>query len=365
MGRPRKNAAATTASEVNVANTNESTTTNLDEKVADRVKKQIKAATKAKGDKLTREELTQACLTDKSNIDENGIFMGEDYDKIKKKKNADEILHNMANMYKYDPVKGKAIYRVYFVDKLLAVAPGDPELHASHITKMSMDAMTRDEEIQVAGAQAVIDKGREHFEIINGKLVWSAHRWLAYIRDRANCISNVADSQSSEATNLKNNVLNRISFTRKYYPITLPAGGELSILDRPMPGDGYKRETSIKSSEAAPIGTTTYFVIQIENNIVSGNEKKKGSDGVPTKTVIAEALSNGITKGTGGWRGSGGYGKFLWEELAEDGTVIDGNTDVYLGCTSNSEGFKDAFYKFANNLTCADEDNAEIADFAL
>ena len=132
-----------------------------------------------------------------------------------------------------------------------------------------------------------------------------------------------------------------------------------------MPGDGFKRETSIKSSEAAPIGTTTYFVVQIENRIVSGNEKKKGADGVETKTVIAEALSNGVTKGTGGWRGSGNYGKFLWEELSEDGTVLDGNTATCLGCTSNDEEFKEAFYKFADNLTVADEDEAELPDFVL
>ena len=332
--------------------------TQTTEKVADIVKKQIKAATKAKGSALNREELTKACLTDPDMVDEHGVFMGEDYAKILKKPHAAEELDRIANMYQYDPVKEKMIIRVYFIDCLLAVAPGNPEMKASHITKMSMDAMSRDQEIMLAGAQQVIDKERERFETIDGRLVWSAHRWMAYLRDRANCIASVGDSKTSEASNLKANVLNRISFTRKFYPITLPAGGKLGHCDRSMPGDNYNRATSIKSSEKAPIGTTTYFVVQLENRVVCGKEKDKK---VGTREVIREALNNGVSKGTGGWRGSGvSWGTFLWEEIDEKGVVLDGNTYKYLGCTSNEPEFKECFYEFANNHIYTEDNELEF-----
>ena len=269
MGRPRKNAAPEEAVKT-------TTSTEKEPKVADRVAKEIASAKKANGGKeLTREQLTEACMTPKDMIDENGIFMGEDYQSIIKKPNGLKLIEGMKNRTKYDPNKESMWVRVYFTNTLLAVAPGNPEMKASHITKMSMDAMSRDQEIMLAGAQQVIDKERERFETIDGRLVWSAHRWMAYLRDRANCIASVGDSKTSEASNLKANVLNRISFTRKFYPITLPAGGKLGHCDRSMPGDNYNRATSIKSSEKAPIGTTTYFVIQLENRVVCGKEKDK------------------------------------------------------------------------------------------
>lgn len=332
------------------------------QKISDIVSRNVKAATKEKGSPLTREELTQACLTPKDMIDEHGVFMGEDYAKILKKPHSAEELDIIAKKYQYDPVKDRMLIRIYFFDELLAVTPGDPQITSSYLNGLSCDAMSRDEEIMVAGAQAVADKMRERFEVIDGKLVWHARRWMSYIRDRANCIQSVGDSQTSEASNLKNNVLNRISFSRTYFPLTLPKGGKIRYDDRGMPGDGYKRETSLKSSEAAPIGTTTYFVVQIENRVVCGKEKDKR---VSTRDVIREALNNGVTKGTGGWRGSGLTGKFLWEELNPEGVVIDGNTLHYLGCTSNESGFKDAFYAYARNRQMADAEHAELEEFQL
>ena len=364
-GRPRKvdvaaQAQTTTSPEVIEEPKIMASETN---KMADIVDKAIRTKKKELKRDLTRKELTDVCMTPKNMIDDHGVFMGEDYAKIISKPHSDEELERLSHMYQYDPVKEKHRVRIIFKDALLAVSPGQPDIKAQHITKLSMDAMSRDEEIMIAGAQAVIDKGREHFEVMNDRYVWSAHRWLAFIRDRANDLSAVSSSKTSLASNLKSNILKRISFTRKYYPVTLPKGAEISFLDRGMPGDGYKRETSIKSSEMAPIGTSTYFVVQIENGSVCGKEKDKR---VSTWDVIRETLNCGSTRGTGGWRGSGCYGKFLWEELDENGVVIDGNTFSEVGYTTNEPEFKEAFLAYAENCICdAGTDTQEVEDFAL
>ncbi len=342
MGRPRKNAATVPASEVNTV-MNEEATTNT-EKVADRVKKSVSAAKKAKSAPLTREELTQACLTPKDMIDEDGIFMGEDYSKIKKHKHSDEQIQAMKNRYTFNPVKDRMRVRIFFITQVLGMCPGDPQMFASFNAKMSMDAMTRDQEIQAIGVQAVMDKGREYFtRTSKGQLAVDTRTWFGYIGETANIIKSVSDAKSADAANIKNNIKNRISFTSATYPLIPPEGAEITFCDRPMPGDGYKRETSIKSSEALPAGTSTYFIVQIENSVVSGDEKKNG---VKTKDVLGEVLDCGITHGTLGWRRTGFRGRFLWEELDENGIVIGGNTIKYLGTTSNADDFREKFYAF-------------------
>lgn len=357
MGRPRKNPVAEVAT---------TTETEKNFKVADAVSANVKKAKKAKGSELTRKELTEACKTPKDMIDERGLFMGENYTQIKKRKHGEEELEALANLHVYDPVQEKMIVRVYFLGEFLGVTPGNPEMLSSHVANMTMNATTRDQEIEALGAQAVIDKGREHFDVVNGQLQWKTHRWLAYIREQSQQNSYVKGTLASKCANLKNNVLNRISFTSDFCPIVLPEGAELSICDRPMPGDGYKRETSIKSSESAPTGTVNCFVIQIKNILTSGNENKPKGEPL-VKEVVAEALDCGVLRGhgTGGWRGSGGYGTFLWEELDTNGVVIGGNTFKYLGTTSNEEDFKEKFYAFADSKTTLSDVDESIVNFSL
>ena len=353
MGRPRKNAAPEEAVKT-------TTSTEKEPKVADRVAKEIASAKKANGGKeLTREQLTEACMTPKDMIDENGIFMGEDYQSIIKKPNGLKLIEGMKNRTKYDPNKESMWVRVYFTNTLLAVAPGDPELMASHLAKMSMDAQTRDEQVQTIGAQAVANKQREVFERrSNGRLIWSAHRWLGFFKARCEALRKDLDTEAASMTAYKNVLNENISFTAQYYPINLPKGGEISILDRPMPGDGYKRETSIKSSEAAPAGTTTSFIVQ--SNVTNAGAKKKGSKEVSIFEVLAQCLDSGVEYGTGGWRGSGKRGQFLWESLDEDGHVSGGNTKEYLGVTSEDPDFKEAFYAYIESRTFEDIDDFQL-----
>ena len=119
-----------------------------------------------------------------------------------------------------------------------------------------------------------------------------------------------------------------------------------------MPGDGYKRETAIKSSEGLPAGTVTGFTVQT-NVLKTG---KKGSE-IILMNVLRDCLDSGFKYGTGGWRGSGKKGQFLWEELDEDGNVIGGNMKTYIGLNSTDPGFKEAFYAFINAQDFDDSDD--------
>ena len=355
MPRGKKNSVnvdeATVSTETTVAT--EATTTE-EEKIYETVKKQVASAKKAKGSDLTREELTQACLTSPDMIDENGLFKGEDYEKIVSKKNAEAMLKAIKERDIYNPVKYTMRCRIIFINDWLAVSPGDPEMMASFIASKTMDAPTRDEEIQMAGAQAVVDKQRERFDrdLSTGKLKWGNWRCLGFYKARTEALRKDAGADATELSSYKNVLNENISFKGHWSAINPPAGKGIFICDRPMPGDGYKRETAIKSSEGLPAGTVTGFTVQT-NVLKTG---KKGSE-IILMNVLRDCLDSGFKYGTGGWRGSGKKGQFLWEELDEDGNVIGGNMKTYIGLNSTDPGFKEAFYAFINAQDFDDSDD--------
>lgn len=347
---------ATVSTETTVAT--EATTTE-GEKIYEKVKKQVASAKKAKGSDLTREELTQACLTSPDMIDKNGLFMGEDYEKIMSKKNADIMLKAIKNRYVYDPRKYTMRVRVYFTNELLAVAPGDPEMLASFNASKTMDAPTRDEEIQMMGAQAVTNKQREKFDrdIKNGNPLWGNWRWLGFFKARTKSLRSDEETLAATMTSYENVLNENVSFAGHFSKITIPKGKEIYVCDRPMPGDGFKRETAIKSSEAAPAGTVTAFTVQ--TNVLKVGNKKKGVEFI-LMDELRDCLDSGAMFGTGGWRGSGKKGQFLWEELDSEGKVIGGNTKYYLGITSEDPNFKDVFYDYIRHMEVDDSDDFQL-----
>lgn len=346
----------TTVDEATVST--ESTVAQKEEKMYQKVGKQVAKAKAAKGGELTREELTQAVLTPPEMIDEDGLFMGEDYEKINRKKNAKELKKAIKERYIYDPRKYTMRVRVYFTNELLAITPGDPELLASFNASKTMDAPTRDEEIQMMGAQAVTDKGREKFDrdIETGNLLWGNWRWLGFFKARTKSLRNDEESLAAKMSSYENVLNENVSFKGHWSKLTIPKGKSIYTCDRPMPGD-YNRPTAIKSSEAAPAGTVTAFTVQ--TNVLTVGNKKQGYS-FNLMDELRDCLDSGAMFGTGGWRGSGKKGQFLWEELGEDGSVIGGNTEYYLGMTSEDPRFRDTFYNYIRGTEVDDSDDFQL-----
>jgi hypothetical protein len=259
--------------------------------------------------------------------------------------------------YIYNPNKYHMNVRIILTKELLAMSPGTQNLYADFIAGHAIDAQTREDEVNTLGAQEVTTKGRSVFDIINGKLVWPSRRWLGYFKAKTGADRKDDEAIVCDLSSYKGVFDENVSFTAEYFPVKLPlsAEGKTGICDRTMPGDGFKRPTSIKSSQTAPAGTITSFTVQTNVKTVG----KKGSE-MDFLDVLRECLDAGEFSGTGEWRGSGKKGTFIWEEVSDDGKVIGGNSEYYIGCNSDDPNFKDAFYDYVASIEVGEEDTLQL-----
>lgn len=329
-----------------------------------RTKKVAAAATETAA---TQAEETKKYTTPKDEIDPvTGLYMGKpgsqarkEYEKImampEDKRN--KFIKAMKGRYTYDARKYHMNVRIILTKELLAMSPGSQNLYAEFIAGHALDAQTREDEVNTLGAQEVTTKGRSVFDVIKGDLVWPARRWLGFLKGKIASLRRDRESKAIDLSSYKSVLDENISFSAEYYHVILPkyAADKLGICDRTMPGDGFKRPTSIKSSETAPIGTVTNFTIQSNMQTVG----KKGCE-MDIFDIVRECLDAGEFSGTGEWRGSGKKGTFLWEELDDEGHVIGGNTLYYLGCTSEDPEFKDAFYLYTTEKEVGAPDTLQL-----
>lgn len=283
---------------------------------------------------------------------ETGLYMGKpgsrartEYERIMKMPRAkrDRYVKACKERYIYDPAKRHMNCQVIFICELLAASAGDKNIFANFIADHAIDAKTREDEVNAVGVREVVTKGRSIFDYVNGQICWPSHRWLGYFKAKTGADRRDDETIVYDLSSYKGILDENTFFTAKNYPLIMPesANDKTGTCDRAMPGDGFKRPTSIKSSETVPPGTVTSFVVQTNvKNVGKKGEEKDYLD------VLRECMDAGALSGTGEWRGSGKKGTFLWEELDDDGHVIGGTTLLYIGCTSEDPDFKDRFYEF-------------------
>ena len=94
-------------------------------------------------------------------------------------------------------------------------------------------------------------------------------------------------------------------------------GLKIDTCIRPLRADTPQGpRTSIAASETVPEGSTIDFVIELEYDEL--------------RDMVVECLNYGRLRGLGQWRNAG-KGRYLWQELDDDGNVIGGNLDMYMG----------------------------------
>lgn len=328
-----------------------------------RTKKVAAAATETAANTQEAKKYT----TPKDEIDEaTGLYIGKPGSQARKEferlmKLPEDVrarrIKACKERYIYNPSKYHMNVRIILTKELLAMSPGTQNLYADFIAGHAIDAQTREDEVNTVGAQEVATKGRSVFDIINGKIVWPSRRWLGYFKAKTGADRRDDETLVVDLSSYKGVFDENISFTAENFPVTLPksADGKTGICDRTMPGDGFKRPTSIKSSQTAPAGTVTRFTIQTNVKTVG----KKGSE-MDFMDILRECLDAGAFSGTGEWRGSGKKGTFLWEEISDDGHVIGGNTEYWVGCNSEDPNFKDAFYDYVASIEVGEEDTLEL-----
>lgn len=228
----------------------------------------------------------------------------------------------------------KMLVKVYFVEELLGSCPSQKDIYAEYIAGKGPNAKKIEEEIAALGEEAVEKKGTTVFlRRKDGTPTLSNHTWLGYFKEKVKYLRQKDDSPCKKFTAYKGKIDGNFMILENFTDLTLPEGGEISVLQRPLRGDTAQGPiVSLASSECAPAGTSCEFTLAI--------------DAKEFVKYAIECFDKGIFNGTGQWR-SGGKGRFLYEVRdPETGEITECNTKEYLGVTSDDEGFLEALNTF-------------------
>ena len=228
--------------------------------------------------------------------------------------------------------------RIIFITELLGSCPNDPEIYSKFIADKATDK-NKATEIADLGVDKAIAEGTTKFLNVKGRPALSNHAWLGYIKEKVGFLKgDQQDSASSEMTSYKKKIDLGLSYLGKYSILVPPKGETTGILQRPLRASTAAGErVALASSVTVPPRTRTRFTLVMTNESF--------------KTPITEALNMGCYfSGTGQWRGSGKKGRFMWEELDDDGNIIGGNTEALLGVTTADPSFNQALSDYLENM---------------
>lgn len=238
--------------------------------------------------------------------------------------------------------------KIIFIEEILGSCTSDPEIYSKYIAGEASDLDRKAEIEALGGPDEAIEQGTTRFLMVDDRPALSNHTWLGLFKEKCGFLKmTIPNSTSASVSNYKKKLDNGIGFANKFSILVTPKGKNTSINQRSLRAATAQGERiALASSVTCPPGTRTRFTVLATGKVFLD--------------VVEEALNVGrVFYGTGQWRGSGKKGRFLWEELAEDGqTVIGGNTKRILGVTTN-DGKK---FKEALDAYIASENSGEVEE---
>lgn len=213
--------------------------------------------------------------------------------------------------------------RLHFIEEILGTCSANPELHSEYIASKAPDAQKREEEIAAIGVEAATEKAMTVFPRNKDgeKILW-AYQIKGFLKAAQKTL-NMFNAKGSKLylPSYKGKVDNLIfvkALETKWKDrdhgivIHFPEDINASVdCQRPLRAETAQGpRVTLAHSETCP--ADSYIDISI------------GTYDKGLLSNVREWLNMGMLYGIGQWRNSG-KGRFLWEELDENGKTIGGN----------------------------------------
>ena len=215
---------------------------------------------------------------------------------------------------------GKMKVRIHFFEYVLATSPNNDQLLSEHIGQNEDDPSKKKEEVENMVDMENDEELSELFEKAltvfprtkKGDPFFWDYQWKGFMKEKASFLRKNdvgAKTESSGIKAFKKEIDGNIFiFPRR---IVIHTDDPITICQRPLRASGPQGErVALSASEQIAARATCDFTITY---LIAARE-----------AAIREWLDYGEFHGTGQWRNSGA-GRFLWEELDDEGNQIGGN----------------------------------------
>ena len=203
--------------------------------------------------------------------------------------------------------------RLTFTEAILGTWPSNENIAREYIASKSPDAEILEQEIEALDADVVAEKGKTVFPRFNGVPIFYDYQIKGFFKDSCSMLARYKTTDSAKLKAFRKIIDGLIFIEPRHIPICFD--GEIGECQRPLRASTPQGErVALAFSEEIPEGATAEFEV-VED---LGKEYIK---------YVCEWLDYGRWRGLGQWRNSG-KGRFLWEELDDDGNVIGGNKDI-------------------------------------
>ena len=204
--------------------------------------------------------------------------------------------------------------RLILTEEALGMMPTSKEVHEEFIASKAPDAPSIEEEVEAIGVEEVVEKQKTVFpRMDDGTLFFWDYQLRGMVKDAIGMLRKVTNTACSKVTSYKKAVDGLIFVKERKIPIHMD--GDIGDCQRPLRASGPQGDrVALANSETVPAGSWIEFTFEILQDSL--------------EKAVRECLDYGIRRGLAQWRNSG-KGRYVWEELDDDGNVIGGNKADY------------------------------------
>lgn len=213
--------------------------------------------------------------------------------------------------------------RATFIYGPLGSSPNNENIYRDFIGSKAPDADSLEDEVAALGKDAVMEKGMTVFpKNDQGQPIFWDYQIKGFFKDACQMLSRVG-GKDENGKKKKVNESSKMAAYKKIidglifvFPRQIPIlnAGEIGTKERPLRAQTMQGEriTLASSEEVADGAQITFTVACLSREHTA---------------AVREWLNYGYVRGLGQWRNSG-KGRFVWEELDDNGKVIGGNAGL-------------------------------------
>ena len=185
---------------------------------------------------------------------------------------------------------------IELIEEMLGTANSDPKIHEDFIASKAPDAMSREEEVEALGTDAVVEKSKTVFPKVDGKPFVYDYQIRGFFKAAAGFLQRCKGEKFAAHTNkikaYKKVIDGCIFVEPRKILIEMPEGAQIGNCQRPLRAQTAQGErVALANSESVPAGSRLTFVVEIESD--------------QYVDAVLEWLAYGSRNGLGQWRNSG------------------------------------------------------------